>query len=237
MPRHLAIGDVHGCYHSLSELASFVGLRDDDVVITLGDYVNRGPDSRAVLEWLIELDRRQTLIPLRGNHEIMTLEARDNELMLAHWLGYGGDATLRSYAARVDEPGIMADIPDSHWRFLEERLTPYYETDEHFFVHANADPDTPLDEQPDYMLYWEQFDDPPRQCSGKVMVCGHTSQKSGLPAFNDNAICIDTNACRGGWLTCLQVETGQLWQTNERGEKRSFSLDEVENMRNQLGRR
>lgn len=231
MPRHLAIGDIHGCYRSLFELARYVGLRSDDVVITLGDYVNRGPNTCAVLDWLIELDRTQRLVAIRGNHEIMMLESRDYETMFERWIEYGGDATLRSYAPFEGDPNSLAHIPDSHWRFLEERLVPYYETDDHFFVHANAYPDLPLDEQPDYMLYWERFDDPPRHSSGKIMICGHTSQKSGLPLANDNAICIDTNACRGGWLTCLHVESGQLWQANERGEARSFRLEELETMR------
>lgn len=83
-------------------------------------------------------------------------------------------------------------MPERHWQFIEKRLLPTFETDRHFFVHANAYPDMASDEQPDFMLFWEQFDDPPLHESGKIMVCGHTSQKSGLPITNGNAICIDT---------------------------------------------
>src|SRR5262249_40205022 len=93
-------------------------------------------------------------------------------------------------------------------------------TDSHFFVHANAYPDCPLNEQPDLMLYWESFNDPPPHESGKVLVCGHTPQESCIPRNIGHAICIDTGACKGGWLTCLDVATGKYWQANERGETR-----------------
>lgn len=85
-------------------------------------------------------------------------------------------------------------------------------------VHANAYPDVPLDEQPVFMLRWESFGEPAPHMSGKVMVCGHTSQKSGRPRVLEHAICVDTWAHgRGGWLTCLDVTSGRVWQANEAG--------------------
>ena len=85
-------------------------------------------------------------------------------------------------------------------------------------MHANAYPDVPLAEQPVYMLRWESFGDPAPHASGKVMVCGHTSQKSGRPRVLEHAVCIDTwPHGRGGWLTCLEVTTGRVWQANEDG--------------------
>lgn len=78
MPRHLAIGDIHGCFNALETLSGFVGFRPDDVIITLGDYVDRGPNSYAVLDWLIDADTRYELKPLRGNHDIMMVNARDD---------------------------------------------------------------------------------------------------------------------------------------------------------------
>lgn len=77
--RHLAVGDIHGCFRALTTLAAAVPFGPDDLVITLGDYVNRGPDSCSVLDWLIAYGRRAQLIALRGNHEIMMLEARDSD--------------------------------------------------------------------------------------------------------------------------------------------------------------
>lgn len=227
MSRHLAIGDIHGCYDALRKLCEIVKLRNDDVIVTLGDYCNRGPNTSAVLDWLIHLDHAYSLKPLRGNHDIMMLNSRGSESEYRKWIDVGGDATLRSYAPFDGDSGRLADIPDHHWQFLSERLLPYFESASHFFVHANVDAEIPLDEQPDYLLYWEQFNDPPRHESGKTMVCGHTSQKSGLPLSNGNAICIDTWACGQGWLTCLHAESGMIWQAKQCGESRRMWLDDL----------
>jgi serine/threonine protein phosphatase 1 len=222
--RHLAIGDIHGCFSALQCLADFVPIQSDDVLITLGDYVNRGPDSFAVLDWLIARHRRGQLVPLRGNHEIMMLEARESGESERRWLEYGGDKTLQSYAHFAGAGGF-ADIPEAHWSFLEKDLASWHEIDTHFFVHANAYADMPLAEQPDFMLYWERFDDPPPHESGKIMVCGHTSQKTGLPRSIGHAVCIDTWAYGKGWLTCLDVASGKYWQAKQTGETRTGRLE------------
>ena len=227
MTRHLAIGDIHGCFNALRTLAEFVGLNPSDTIITLGDYVNRGPNSCAVLDWLIHQYAIGNLIPIRGNHEIMMLNARDDDNSYHTWINVGGNATLKSYSPFDADDGALADVPDEHWQFLKEHLVAAFETDHHFFVHANAYPDLPITDQPDFMLYWEQFNDPPMHESGKIMVCGHTSQKSGVPITNGNAICIDTWACGRGWLTCLHVESGTLYQANEAGETRRMFVDEL----------
>jgi serine/threonine protein phosphatase 1 len=224
--RHLAIGDVHGCFNALRTLATFVSIKPDDMVITLGDYVNRGPDSCAVLDWLTHRHRQGTLIALRGNHEIMMLDARDGGEPYRAWERCGGEATLKSYSPFGDA-GRLVDIPYSHWDFLENQTRRFFETDTHFFVHAGVYAECPLTEQPDYILFWESFNDPPPHESGKIMVCGHTSQKSGRPRYIGHAVCIDTWACGRGWLTCLDVEIGQYWQANQRGETRHGWLDEL----------
>lgn len=227
MPRHLAIGDIHGCSNAFQALCDFVQLRQDDIIITLGDYCNRGPNSHAVLDLLIQLTKSCNLKPLRGNHEIIMLDARKSTDDLKYWLDVGGDATLRSYALFEGDSGRIEDIPERHWRFLEEELLPFYEMETHFFVHANAYTDVDLEDQPEYILYWERYSDPPRHQSGKIMVCGHTSQKSGVPITNGNAICIDTFAYGGGWLTCLEAESHRVWQANQEGQTRAFWLDDI----------
>ncbi len=226
--RHLAIGDIHGCYRSLRTLIEFVDVREEDVLITLGDYVDRGPDSDKVLQWLIQYENRGQLVPLRGNHEVMMLMARKDPEQLEHWLKNGAGATLESYSPFENDPGKLVDIYDEHWDFVENGLLPYYEIDTHFFVHANAYAELPLGDQPEFMLYWENLNDPPRHESNRIMVCGHTSQRDGIPYSNGNAICIDTNACRGGWLTCLDVDSEYVYQANEAGETRAYFLDEVQ---------
>src|SRR5262245_21670827 len=153
--RHLAVGDIHGCFQALTTLAGFVPFQpDQDVLITLGDYVDRGPDSCAVLDWLIDYRRRGKLIPLRGNHELMMLAALEDDEHLHDWLACGGDEALRSYSP-FPGAGTLVDVPDAHWEFIETQTRGWFETSGHFFVHANALPDCPLAEQPDYMLYWE----------------------------------------------------------------------------------
>lgn len=224
--RYLAIGDIHGCFSALTALAAFVPLRSDDFLILLGDYVDRGPNSYAVLDWLLYRARRSPLAALRGNHELMMLRGRESQEALDIWLGYGGDATLASYSPFGD-PGRLIDVPDEHWHFLEHETVAWYEIKTHFFVHANAYPHCALADQPDAMLYWETFVDPAPHQSGKVMVCGHTPQKSGQPQNRGHAVCIDTWVYGKGWLTCLNVQTGQYWQANERGQTRGGQLNPV----------
>jgi len=86
----------------------------------------------------------------------------------------------------------------------------------------------PLNEQPDYMLFWEKFDNPPPHESGKIMVCGHTPQKNGLPRSIGHAVCIDTRVHAGGWLTCLDVSSGRYWQANENQQTRKGFLESDE---------
>jgi serine/threonine protein phosphatase 1 len=221
--RYLAIGDIHGCFKALTTLAAFVQFQPDDTLITLGDYSIAGP---IPTPWSMAdcLPEAGQPVPLRGNHEVMMLQARDGDEAFRRWVQYGGDATLASYSPFGDA-GRLVDVPDSHWQFLEA-TRPWFDTQTHFFVHANAYPDCPLDEQPDLMLYWEEFADPPPHVSAKVMVCGHTSQKLGRPRNLGHAVCIDTWVYGEGWLTCLDVASGQYWKANQQGETRRSKLAE-----------
>jgi Calcineurin-like phosphoesterase len=226
--RHLAIGDIHGCINALTSLVEFVAIRPDDTIVTLGDYVDRGPDTSAVLDFVIGLGKTHNLVPLRGNHEIMMLDSREKKSWFHAWMGYGGDATLLSYSRSEGDSGSFADVPDAHIDFLENKLMPYYECETHFFVHANAVASAALEDQTDAALYWRRYDDPEPHCSGKIMVCGHTVQLSGLPGSNGDSICIDTWACGSGWLSCFDVGSGTIWQANEAGERRSFTIGDLE---------
>ena len=220
--RTLVIGDIHGCHRSLLAIQACARITPDDLVITLGDYVDRGPDSKAVLEWLIRRHATGRLTALRGNHELMLLSACDSDAMHEQWVASGGDAVLASYGV-----GHARELPEEHVRFLANQLVSHVIGPTHFFVHASAYPDVPIDEQPDFMLYWETFQDPGPHDSGLTMVCGHTPQESGRPLDVGHAVCIDTGAGRGGWLTCLDVARGYCWQADERGETREFWLAEA----------
>jgi calcineurin-like phosphoesterase family protein len=224
-PRILAVGDIHGCATALEALLQAVAPTRDELIVTLGDYVDRGLDSAGVLNRLVRLAGTHRLVPLRGNHEQMMAAARDGEAELQLWCNLGGEATLMSYCP-FDDHGTLADVPDAHWDFLDRRLSDFYETDTHICVHAGVMPHLPLDRQPPLVLRWQTFDDPPPHCSGKVLVCGHTPQKSGLPRNLGHAVCIDTLAHDGGWLTCLDLSSGDVWQANEHGQSRRAHLDQ-----------
>jgi serine/threonine protein phosphatase 1 len=225
--RVLAIGDIHGCCAALDHLLIYVNPLPGEMLITLGDYIDRGPDSKGVLDRLLKLRLAGQLIPLRGNHELMMLGAKEgNSEALRFWLACGGLEALQSYVP-VGEIPTDQHIPDSHWHFIKHACNDWYETDTHVFVHANLHPDRSFNEQTSEHLHWEALS--PRwhrpHMSGKVMICGHTEQRSGAPLILDNAICIDTWAYGDGWLTCLDVRSGQYWQANELGETRQGMIE------------
>jgi serine/threonine protein phosphatase 1 len=213
--RIIAIGDVHGCSQALKAVLAAIAPQPDDLLITLGDYIDRGPDSRGVIEQLIEVSQRCRLVPLLGNHEIMLLQCMATPYELRFWLECGGNQTLFSYGGTFDE------IPEDHLAFIHG-CRRYYETDEHIFLHANYVADMPLDEQPDYALFWEHVNHtiPPPHQSGKIAVVGHTPQTTGEILDLGHLICIDTHCFGRGWLTALNVETGETWQANKFGELR-----------------
>lgn len=224
--RTLAIGDIHGASGVLDTLLAAVAPAPDDLLVFLGDYVDRGPDSKGVLDRLIgfAIDRRP-MVCLRGNHELMMLRSRHDRSELKMWLGVGGTQTLGSYAVN----GMRAhldSVPQIHWDFLERGCVDYFETDTHIFVHANAYAGVPMDEQPEMMLFWEFMNEPVNHASGKRVICGHTSQRNGLPRAWRSTVCLDTGAYAGGWLTCLDVHSGQFWQANDAGITRIDHLQE-----------
>jgi serine/threonine protein phosphatase 1 len=112
-PRILAVGDIHGCATALEALLQAVAPTRDELIVTLGDYVDRGLDSAGVLNRLVRLAETHRLVPLRGNHEQMMAAARDGEAQLQLWCNLGGEATLMSYCP-FDDHGTLADVPDAH---------------------------------------------------------------------------------------------------------------------------
>ncbi len=221
--RTLAIGDIHGCDTALTTLVKAVDLTAEDRLIFLGDYVDRGPGSKDVIDWILaNRDLRET-VTLRGNHEVMMLAARQSYFDLTLWLPSGGKSTFASYGVDSDRAWI-GKIPDAHWKFLAE-TAPWFETESHIYVHAGLDPDRDLADQTEESLFWQKIDGQhAAHKSGKTVVCGHTRQSSGEILDLGHAICIDTGACAGQWLTCLDVESGEYWQANEEGGTRSGKL-------------
>jgi serine/threonine protein phosphatase 1 len=180
--RLLAVGDIHGCLCKLEALVTKIRPSQDEMVF-LGDYINRGPDSRGVVDFLLDLRSKVPCVFLLGNHEKMILEFFDNNN--SEFLLNGGDKTLESYNCNN-----FSGMPFSHISFFNG-LYPYYETNDHIFVHAGLKPGIPTEEQKVNDLIWirDEF-----LCSdydwGKTIVYGHTINR--MPILLKNRIGLDT---------------------------------------------
>jgi serine/threonine protein phosphatase 1 len=214
--RTIAIGDLHGCASHLAALLDALALTPADTLVLLGDYVDRGPDSKNTLNLILQLKQEQPMICLRGNHDLWMVKARDNPGEYAAWLRVGGAQTLGSYG-RGGRTGTFDDVPPEHWAFIEDGLVNYHETDSHLFVHAGAEPNTPMAEQEPLWLFWESVHTPIQHASGKTLVVGHTTQKDGVIRDGGSTLWLDTYAYGGGKLSALDVVSYRYWQADMLG--------------------
>ncbi|HUH67014.1 MAG TPA: metallophosphoesterase family protein [Syntrophales bacterium] len=208
-----AIGDIHGCKSHLERLISELDIdADRDILVFMGDYVDRGPDPKGVIDFIIDLKTNiKNVVCLSGNHEEMflnyCLDRRDEELYMAN----GGMRTLESYGFAREGTGELI-LPENNREFFSGLRT-YYETDEYIFVHAGLRPGIPLDRQEREDLIWIRFefinsgDD-----FGKTVVYGHTPVSLDQPRIEKNKIGIDTGAVYGGKLTCVKLPDMKIYQ-------------------------
>jgi len=210
-----AIGDIHGCYKALRLVFEHANFQPEDQIIFLGDYVDRGSGVMQTIDFLQEQSESFQLTFLKGNHEIMMLEARENQADFAFWYRNGGKATLQSYELDGKKKW-MKKIKESHWEFLLN-AKPYFSVADTIFVHGALQPGVPLKKQSPKYLYWQKVNNPPPYNSTNKIICGHTSQKDGKIADWGHTICIDTYAYGGYWLSCLNVDTGEYLQASELG--------------------
>jgi serine/threonine protein phosphatase 1 len=228
--RLYAVGDIHGRSDLLDELATRIAgdLADAParaVTIFLGDYVDRGPASAAVVERLSRGDFPTSICALRGNHEEVLLRFLEDETVLENWRDFGGLETLHSYGVNVADVmrgqgydvaqrNFIQRLPDHHERFLREtRLSAAY--GDYFFCHAGVKPNVPFDAQSPGDLLWirDEF----LRCQGpleKVVVHGHTPVPR--PDNRPHRINVDTGAYASSLLTALALE----------GEQRRFLFAE-----------
>jgi serine/threonine protein phosphatase 1 len=216
--RIIAIGDIHGCSAALRALTEAIAPERIDTLIPLGDCVDRGPDSRGVLEQLLVLQDCCRLFPLLGNHEEMMLNFLEGRPQPDDWLTVGGQETVWSYR---DATGKQQSIPRDHEGFIRS-WGDCFETETHFFVHASYEPERPLAKQHWQSMRWKTLraEIPAPHESGKIAVVGHTSLKNGEILDLGHLVCIDTYCWGGGWLTALDTTTGQIWQANREGRLR-----------------
>lgn len=223
--RVYAIGDIHGRADLLAELLARI---DEDlqarptaeaIQVFLGDYIDRGSNSRQVIELLITRRRNHNLMLLLGNHEQFALQVLRDPSLLSQWKSIGGLNTIRSYGVTVprrqDENSqrelamaFLDTLPESHHRFLQG-LALSFSCGDFFFVHAGVRPGIPLQEQSqqdllwirdDFLLHEEDFE--------KIIVHGHTPTQE--PDVRQNRINIDTGAYATGRLTCLVLEDDRM---------------------------
>jgi serine/threonine protein phosphatase 1 len=207
MGKIFAIGDIHGCNSKLDTLMEKLHINaKEDTLVFVGDYVDRGPDSKGVVDSILEIRKTaDNVICLKGNHELMFLnyycERRDEELFMHN----GGLRTLISYGFMREGRAENLNVPESHMQFFST-LQLYYETDHYIFVHAGLRPGIPLEQQTMDDLFWIRYDfiNSPYDF-GKTVIFGHTPISYTAPHIEKNKIGIDTGAVFGGKLTCLEL--------------------------------
>lgn len=216
-----AIGDVHGRADLLEPLIDEIGREAGrakrTTAIFLGDYIDRGPTARQVIDRLIGLaeETRFETVFLRGNHEQFLLDVVDGRGEAATWLEYGGVETLASYGVKVGTAeaadtarlaaAVRAALPAAHLTFLRDtQLTA--ERGDYLFVHAGLRPDRLLEEQSDTDMLWFRYYGDEAPLHGKVVVHGHTPRVR--PISGRWRICVDTEAWASGALTAVRLEGG-----------------------------
>jgi serine/threonine protein phosphatase 1 len=211
-PRTIAIGDIHGHADALDRLLDAVAPSPLDTLVFVGDSINRGPDSLGVLDRIIALGGNCRVVGLLGNHEAMLLEQRDDGTAPRDWLssGSGDDPHWAVPTLRPEE------LSEEHWTFLAG-LRLFFETEPHFFIHANYAPNWRLEDHDSNTALWLPLTDiPGPHYSGKIAVLGHTPQPDGEVLTLPHLVCIDTGCGFGGPLTALDCGSGRVWQARQR---------------------
>ncbi len=218
--RVFAIGDIHGRNDLLCRLLERIDrsrktAQADDVFVFLGDYIDRGSDSKGVIETLLSLPSHWRTIFLRGNHDQSLLDFLDDPALYRTWRNYGAPETLLSYGVhppRFDDDKafvlardqLVEKCPTSHLQFLRS-LQLMHEEEDYLFVHAGVRPGLPLHQQCEQDLLWIRDDFlMSDHLSDKVVVHGHTP--SDRPIRRPNRLGLDTGAHATGCLTAAVLE-------------------------------
>lgn len=217
--RVFIIGDVHGCSQEISTLLSHLvskeNLNQKDLVVFLGDYIDRGPDTKGVIDCLVSF---QTDFPntrfLRGNHEDMLLDFFGFGGHLGHAFLYnGGLETIQSYGISVFSPPgeMMRSLPESHFKFFCG-LDSIVVVENNILVHAGLNPYLELEKQTGEDIFWirEPFLDSPHKFE-KTIIFGHTPHKD-VYDHRPYKLGIDTGLVFGNKLTCLELRSNTLYE-------------------------
>jgi serine/threonine protein phosphatase 1 len=201
--RTFAVGDIHGEIRLLRKLIAALAPRPEDRLVFLGDYIDRGEDSHAVIDYLLDLRERHPCVFIKGNHEDMLLDFLEGAPRYGPftWRFNGGTATLANYGA-ADAAQLKERLPAAHLAFFGS-LLPRWEDEHYIYVHAGLAPE-PQFESPHAAELWirTSFIYSTKDF-GKKVIFGHTPQPG--PLFMENKIGLDTGAFYTGVLTALEL--------------------------------
>lgn len=230
MGRLLAIGDIHGCANTIKAMIEEkLKPTQEDTLIFLGDFCDRGDKVFETVEYMIELDKQFNCVFLTGNHEVMWVnylkkQGRMDEVSMFFY--NGGKSTLDSYCANIIDPEdgkpmrpgnglLFEELPQDHQDFYNN-LKVYHEIDEFVFVHAGVNPNFPLDEQQEHDMIWIRdtfLAWPMVPLKGRIVVHGHTPmERYEMAKYNEKnkelgKINLDSGAVFGEFLTAMDVRT------------------------------
>ena len=220
MPKKYAISDIHGCLKTFKSLLTKLNYSQKDELYILGDFKDRGPDSKGVIDYIWELRKSGYHVHCtRGNHDQMMLDARDSLKLQRKWLMIGGQTTVENFDAHY-----IQDIPSRYFQFFEE-MPLYLEVDNYILVHAGFKFDMPNPFNEHHSMLWQ------REWYGlinyhwlgnRIIVHGHTPlTKSEITSMlNDldknkyidiDCGCVHKGRLEGlGYLTCLILNENKL---------------------------
>ena len=230
--RYYAVGDIHGRLDLTQQLISLIEKdiskypKDKPVLVFLGDYIDRGPDSKGVIDILIDISKKYECVFLKGNHEDIFLMFLDDAKKGSLWLINGGIETLKSYGikeiSREDKKNnypelqnqLLKKIPKNHISFFKSTLQLTYEIKDYLFVHAGVRFNTPINKQKKQDLLWirEPFLSEDTNYE-KIIVHGHSINEKD-PEIKPNRIGIDTGAYYTDILTCFVISDNKTYFLN-----------------------
>nr|WP_256522340.1 metallophosphoesterase family protein [Halobacillus sp. A5] len=199
--RYLVVSDIHGDIEKFERVLKKAEYQPDkDQLILLGDYVDRGPDSREVVKKVKRLVEEDGAIALKGNHDDLFIRAKHESKAMELWKLNGASTTFQSYKHHMEEV-----YHDQEW--MRDHLDMYYETEHYIFVHAGLKPHIPLEKQEEHTMLWTRHTD--EIGLGKTVVHGHTPVED--VAYYRDHIDIDTGAVYGGKLSLLELPSHQVY--------------------------
>ena len=212
MSRIFAIGDIHGCKKTFQRLLDEMQIRKSDTIYCIGDYIDRGPDSKGVIDLILDLRKRGYRVStLRGNHEQLMLESVHGEEDFDHWYSNGGESTLKSFGVE----SFDAFAPE--YKDFFKRTRYYFESGPFIFVHAglNFGPED-LFEDRDAMLWMRNITIDKKKLGDRIIIHGHTPRPleeivnpERDDVYNLDAGCVYKDRPGHGHLVALNLTNGE----------------------------